>query len=266
MTQSNAPAKPLAKFELSLDAMMQKGMGSIPKEINADRLKLNALMAISQDNNLSKHAQQQPAVIAQYVFNFVIQGLDMLNREAYIVPYNGKLTPVIDYKGQKKLAQQYSTKPIKIIKSGVVRENDTYKFDELGNFKHVYDPFSTERGELIGAFCTIIFEDEEQQSIFANKEEIEKVKNASPSSKSNFSPWVNWTESMWEKTVIRKAMKYINIDFGGNEELARAYRESDKDIEFTRQPVNQPKEQNVDVFDAEFTDVEEEKEVEFVEL
>ena len=42
---------------------------------------------------------------------------------------------------------------------------------------------------------------------------------------------------MWEKTVIRKAMKYVNLDFGGNEYVAKAYRESDKDVEFNKNEV-----------------------------
>ena len=246
-------------FKTALEQTIKGGIKSIPNEINADRLKLNAIMAITQSADLEKAAQSQPVVIAQYVFNFVIQGLDMLNREAYIVPYKGKLTPVIDYKGLKKIAQQYSVKPIKIILSGVVRKNDKY-LNKNGMFNHEFDPFMSDadRGEFIGAYCTIKYTDGEEQTAFVNKDEVNKVRNQSPSSKSEYSPWNTWEESMWEKTVIRKAMKYVNLDFGGNEELAKAYRESDKDVEFTRQSTADIIEQNepvvTEVIDVEVTE------------
>lgn len=238
----------LVPFKNALEGTIKVGIKSIPHEINADRLKLNAIMAIDQNEELRKHALNQPIVIAQYVFNFVIQGLDMLNREAYIVPYKGKLTPVIDYKGLKKIAQQYSVKPIKIILSGVVRKNDVYS-NKNGIFTHEFDPFLSdkERGAFIGAFCTIKYTDGEEQTAFVNADEVNKVRNQSPSSKSEYSPWNSWEESMWEKTVIRKAMKYVNLDFGGNEYLAKAYRESDKEVEFKQHDIVEQK----DVIDVE---------------
>ena len=246
----------IAPFKSALELTIKSGIKSIPHEINADRLKLNAIMAIDQDEGLRKHAISQPIVIAQYIFNFVIQGLDMLNREAYIVPYKGKLTPVIDYKGLKKIAQQYSVKPIKIILSGVVRKNDTY-INKNGIFNHEFDPFQSDkdRGIFIGAYCTIKYTDGEEQSVFVNADEVNKVKKSSPSSKSDFSPWNSWEETMWEKTVIRKAMKYVNLDFGGNENLAKAYRDSDKEVEFKQHDITEQDEP----IDIEYVEVKHEQ-------
>ncbi len=250
---SNDRKLELQPFKNALEGTIKGGIKAIPHEINADRLKLNAIMCIDQNQNLRAEAVKQPVVIAQYVFNFVIQGLDMLNREAYIVPYKNKLTPVIDYKGLKKIAQKYSVKPIKIILSGVVRKNDKY-INKNGIFTHEFDPFMSdkERGEFIGAYCTIKYQDGEEQTAFVNADEVQKVRKSSPSSESSYSPWTTWEESMWEKTVIRKAMKYVNLDFGGNEYLAKAYRESDKDVEFNKNEVVDVEViEQKDVFDTE---------------
>ena len=252
---SNERKMELAPFKNALEGTVKAGIKSIPHEINADRLKLNAIMAIDQNEALRKAAIGQPVVIAQYVFNFVIQGLDMLNREAYIVPYNGKLTPVIDYKGLKKIAQKYSVKPIKIILSGVVRKNDKY-LNKNGIFTHEFDPFlgDKERGEFIGAYCTIKYTDGEEQTAFVNADEVGKVRKSSPSSETKYSPWMTWEESMWEKTVIRKAMKYVNLDFGGNEYLAKAYRESDKDVELSPRSTNVEVHEQLDPLEAVITE------------
>ena len=259
----NEVRKPLERFELNLGSLLDKGIEAIPSDINASRLKMNALMAISQNEALMQKAQSQPSVIAQYVYNFIIQGLDMLNNEAYIVPYGGKLTPVIDYRGEKKIAMQYSVKPIKIIKSGVVHENDDFYFeDETDHFRYKPNPFATkeQRGEKIGAFCSIIYEDGSVHDVFVNKEEVEEVKNVSPSSNSKYSPWVKWEDSMWEKTVVRKAMnRYVNLDFR-SPELIQAYKESSTDVQFgnKRETIKQ---EEVDVFDVEFEEETENEEI-----
>lgn len=258
MSKNEVANKPLARFELSLDGLLDKGQHAMPEGINADRLKLNALMAISQDKALMEHAITQPGKIAQFVYNFVIQGLDMLEREVYIVPYKGVLTPVRDYKAEIKLAMQYSIKPITLVKSGVVHENDAYGYDEDDNFYHKPIPFDKNRGKRIGAYCTVIYADGNHVTTMATDDEIEKVKKVSPSSNSNYSPWVNWPDSMWRKTVIKKAMKEVYLDFGGNEAVQKAYRESDQDVQFENKHNRKNTDEKIiqdNVFDVEYEDV-----------
>lgn len=264
MSKKNEVGKPLAQFEMNLDSLLDKGVAGIPSDINSDMLKMNAMMSISQNESLMKVARDQPSVIAQYVFNFVVQGLDMLAGEAYIIPYKGKLTPVIDYKGQKKIAMQYSVKPIKIIRSGVVYEKDTFDFDENNHFTHKFNPFDTNRGKAIGAYSSIIYNDGSQQDTFVNMDEINKVRKASPSSSSSYSPWSTWSESMYEKTAIRKSMKYVNLNFKSTV-VQQAYKESDSDVEFDNE--RKSKQETVkqddafDFVDAEFTENKETGEI-----
>lgn len=258
MTEKKQEVRALTPFENNLTALLDKGVSAIPSDVNSDRLKINAMMAIGQDDKLMAVAKSQPAQIAQFVYNFIIQGLDMLNREAYIVPYGGKLTPVIDYRGEKKIAMQYSVKPIRHIKSGVVYANDNFYFDDDGFFKHEFNPFDNKetRGGWVGAYCSIRYDDGTIEDVFVDKEEVEKVKGVSPSSSSSYSPWNKWEESMIEKTVIRKAMnKYVNLDFR-SPEVTKAYQESSQDIEFgnKRKPVSNTVE-TVDAFDVSTDDI-----------
>ncbi len=188
-------------------------------------------------------------VIAQYVYNFISLGLDMLNRECYIIPYKDKLTVLKDYKGEIKLAKMYSVNPIREIIARIVCQNDEYFFNENDHFIHKFDPFSTSRGEKVGAFCTIIYENGVRQTEFVNPEEIKKIKAVSQSANSEYSPWKKWEDEMWKKTVIKKAMKNISLDFNSTE-IQNAYLNSDNDVTFARKTEQEPVKQK-DVFDAE---------------
>lgn len=251
----NEVRKPLAAYENTLEVFMEKGKGAIPENVNADRLKMNALMAITEDSKLMQEAVKQPQKIAQFVYNAVLQGLDLLNREAYILNYGGKLQMVLDYKAEKKLALQYSVKPIKQILSNVVKANDDYMFNDEGHFIHKYSPFDSdkERGAVVGAYCTIHYEDGTREDTFINNDEIQKVKDVSPSSKSSFSPWQKWEDSMINKTVIKKAMKNVYLDFE-NTEQQKAYIESNQDVQFENDRKTSQEYEEVEAFD--FIDVE----------
>lgn len=254
MTEQPKKELALAKFENQLGSLLAKGLNAIPSDVNTDRLKINALMYIGQDETLNKLAQLNPPKIAQIVYNFIVLGLDMMNKECYIIPFKDELVVVKDYKGERKLAKKYSIDPIREIYARVVYENDEYYFDELDHFKHKFNPFALDRGKKIGAFCTIVFENGVIQTEFVNLEEIKKVKDFSKSSKSNYSPWNNWEESMFQKTAIRKALKTVSLDFK-NTSIQSAYKETDNDVDFNN-PTPRKSEKEVviqkDAIDVEF--------------
>lgn len=243
-----------------LDKMVAKGISTFPKGVNAERLKINALMYIAQDKNVSEVAKNQPAKIAQIVYNFIALGLDMLNRECYIIPFGENLTILKDYKGEVKLARKYSIDPIREIFARVVYENDSYHFNELGQFVHTFDPFATDRGDKKGAYCTVIYENGVHQTEFVNADEIKKIRSASKSSGKPASPWNNWEDEMWRKTAIKKAMKNISLDFGSGE-ILKAYQESDNDVDFnsgsrsSAEPIKTQNDAFDNVIEAEATEV-----------
>lgn len=263
MSKKNEVGKPLAQYENILQVYMEKGKDAIPSTVNADRLRMNALMAITEDKKLMEEAVKQPMKMAQFVYNATLQGLDLLNREAYILNYGGKLQMVLDYKAEQKLALQYSVKPIKQILSNVVKANDQHKFNEEGHFIHKYDPFISDedRGKVIGAYCTIHYMDGTREDTFINNDEIQKVKDVSPSSKSSFSPWNKWEDSMIRKTVIKKAMKNVYLDFESTEQQM-AYIESNQDVQFQNNRETTQEYEDVDVFDFVDGDYTEEPEEE----
>lgn len=235
MNQSNNNQLSTRQLNTDITALLKNGISAIPSDINSDRLRLNACMAVKEDEKLLRLANEQPAKVAQIIYNFIIQGLDMLNNECYIIPFGNDLTILKDYKGERKLAMKYSVEPIREIYAREVREGDEYYFDNENKFVHRFDPFMSneKRGPLIGAFCTVIYKNGVQQTEFVNLDEIEKVKGVSKSANSASSPWKKWEESMFKKTATKKAMKNIALDFG-NDAVQQAYKETDNDVDFNR--------------------------------
>lgn len=231
-----------------LSGMIKKSISIFPEGVNAELLKINALVHIERNPSLLEIAKIEPVRIAQIVYNFIALGLDMLNRECYIVPFiknRGRadqqieLTILKDYRGEIKLARKYSVDPIREIFARVVYENDEYHFNELGHFVHTFDPFDVDRGAKKGAYCTVVYKSGVQQTEFVNVEEINKIKSVSKSAGYPNSPWNRWEDEMWRKTAIRKAMKNISLDFGSSE-AARAYGDTDTDVDFSSTPSTLP--------------------------
>ena len=226
MTQKNeVTTSPLFKFEDNLQKLLSKGIKALPATVNADRLKLNALMYIGQDKKLLELAQTQSAKIAQIVYNFIALDLDMMNKECYIIPFGDTPTVIRDYKGEEKLAKKYSLKPIRSIYSRVVCQNDKTGFDEDG----------------------------ESDIEFVNLDEIARVKKVSKTANQPNSVWNTWEESMFRKTAVKKMMKRIPLNFGKYDIVEKAFKESDNDVEFAREN-KEPVIEQPDIIDVDFNE------------
>ena len=259
MTQQNKVAV-LDKFKGQLEELLRRGIKALPSDVNSDRLKLNALMHISGDEKLKKLAMEQPTKTAQIVYNFMVLGLDMLNKDCYIIPFGNELVISRDYKAEKRLAKKYSVEKIRNIQADVVFANDEYSYKD-GIFIHNYDPFKAEaeRGKRIGSYCKVTYENGVENYTFISLDEIKRVKAVSRSASSQYSPWVQWESDMFKKTAVRKAMKDIQLDFG-NDNVQTAYKDTDNDVDFERKPMAEVVEQaEPDIIDVEIIEKEDEQ-------
>lgn len=260
MSKNEVQAKPLAPLTTTLDRLVKQNQDNFPFETRtAQRLQQNAIMTIAQDAKLMAVAVKNPGALAMQVYNFVALGLDMNMKEAYLVPFKDTIVPIIDYKGLIKLANKYANPTIAKIDYDLIKQND-YVSMVNGEFTHKYNPMA-ERGELVGVYCSVHYENGEVIYTVMTKEEVEKVKRSSNSSTGKSSPWVLWEESMWIKTVIRNAMKTITLDFGKYDELQKTFHEADADIQFETPNRNRQNSDDIlvqdDIIDAETGEVEE---------
>ena len=129
---------------------------------------------------------------------------------AYLIPRGGKCTLDISYIGMIKILTDAGT--VKNIDSAVVYEGDDFEFIR-GTNPNLYHKQNFKSPSKIGAYAIAYFRDGGSQAEFLPKYEIEKISKTSESLKNEktakYSPWTNWEDEMWKKTVLKRLFKLL---------------------------------------------------------
>lgn len=212
-----------------------------PKNEREQQLLLNNLLYMNEDikgNGKSAVALKNAITndvnrFAIYLKNLSILGVDLSQKQAYFLPFKGKIVSVLDYKTMMALIKKHTN--VLNIESALVYENEPFEVEQNKVVKHKQNPFSSadERGALVGAYSVFTLDNGVKEYYFSSVDEIEKVRECSSSKNSADSPWNNWYEDMVRKTVIRKGMKFypLIIDF----EKQQALENLDNDVDFSQQ-------------------------------
>lgn len=156
------------------------------------------------------------------VLDYSLMELNPSNDELYIIAYKGKngkfdLNFEESYRGKRKKAKMFSIDDLIDVRAFVIREGDEYtqNINLTGEGDTVdFKPKSFNDGKVRGAFCYLSFEDKRKnKNIEMSLFELDKVKEASMKKMFNkVSPaWQIWESEMQKKSVIRRAMKEIEI-------------------------------------------------------
>ena len=140
---------------------------------------------------------------------------------AYLVPYKGILTFQIGYKGLIHLAGKEGF----IISAYVVYKGEKFEYEQGtdGFIRHV--PILNGRtDENIIASYAIAQKDKYKWFDILSREQIDKIKKASPSANSYSSPWKRWYGEMAKKSVVKRVLKMMPI----SPQLAKAVEEDSK--------------------------------------
>ncbi|CPP57122.1 recombinase RecT [Bordetella pertussis] len=134
--------------------------------------------------------------------------LNPAKRQAYLVPRDGRICLDISYMGL--IDPAVATGSIRWAQAELVRSADTFA---LNGFDapptHVFNPFSKERGEIIGAYVVVKTADGDYLTTPMSRDEIDGIMNRSQSVKSGkSSPWKTDYGEMAKKTVVKRAYKY----------------------------------------------------------
>lgn len=167
-----------------------------------------AIQALNSNQILYKTAQNNVASLQSAIINIAAIGISLnpANAYAYLVPRDNKVCLDISYKGLLHIA--ISTGSIKWGQCKLVNRNDSYKSQGLDKPPfHEYNPFS-DRGDVVGGYCTVKTADGDYLTEEMSLEEINKIQSLSKSAGSKFSPWnTHWGE-MARKTIVKRASKY----------------------------------------------------------
>lgn len=201
----------------ALNTELVTNAGALPQGFKRERFILNALAVVSD------HAKDLCSVSRQSIVICLAKGaylgLDFLNGECYAIPYNGICNFQTDYKGEVKLAKKYSRKKITDIYAKNVRKGDMFEEvikdgKQSINFKP--QPFSDE--EIIGTFAVVLYEDGSMIYDTMSVKEIDHTRQTYSKAK-NSQAWKESAGEMYKKTVLRRLLKLVDLEFDSKEQI-----------------------------------------------
>lgn len=134
--------------------------------------------------------------------------LNPAKKQAYLVPRDNKICLDISYIGLMDLAM--ATGSIKWAQAELVYANDGFtrgRFDEAPN--HTFNPFSRNRGEIIGVYVVVKTADGDYLTHTMDIESVYAIRDRSQSWRSGkSSPWKTDEGEMIKKTCVKQAYKY----------------------------------------------------------
>lgn len=165
--------------------------------------------------------------------------LNPARKQAYLVPRDKKVCLDISYIGLVDLATQSGS--IVWAKAELVYKEDHFQMGEPGTMpKHQFNPFSKERGEVIGAYVVAKTPGGEYLCDAMSIEEINAIRDRSSAWKAwikdkRSCPWVTDAGEMSKKTVIKRASKLWPKNERLNMAIQHLNVELDEGIEFATQ-------------------------------
>ncbi|EGQ3902550.1 recombinase RecT [Staphylococcus pseudintermedius] len=194
-----------------------QGNLELPADYSPSNAMKQAWLQISQDNKLMAC---NDASKANALLDMVTQGLNPAKSQCYFIPYGNKMQLQRSYHGNIMLLKRDAG--AKDVVAQVIYDGDTFKqeLDSVGRIKaikHEQDFFNINKEKIIGAYCTIVFDDNRDNYIEIMT--IDQIKQAWMQSSmikdeaalNRSKTHNNFKEEMAKKTVINRAAKrYIN--------------------------------------------------------
>jgi recombination protein RecT len=193
---------------------IQDSIYSVEKEFNqVNSYKMNfakeagfALQLLESNSYLMESAKKNPTALEYAIINLSSIGttLNPALKEAYLVPRGGKICLDISYMGLIKLATD--TGSIVWVQAEIVKKNDKFTYNGVGQAPMHSADFFSDRGEVVGVYTVAKLSTGEFLSTVMSKAECDSIRDKS-SQASKSGPWQTFPEEMMKKTVIKRASK-----------------------------------------------------------
>lgn len=182
--------------------------------VNFDREASFAVQVLDQNEYALKIALANRQSVINAVVNLAAIGLSLnpAKKQAYLVPRDGKICLDISYMGLIDLAAQDGA--VRWAKAELVYASDSFTLNGPGAAPtHSCNPFSKERGEIVGAYCVAKTPDGDYLTETMSADEINAIRDRSSAwkawiEKKKRCPWVTDYGEMARKTVVKRASKY----------------------------------------------------------
>lgn len=195
---------------------------ALPSDFNKARFVQNTVALVAENEQLARMPQ---AKLVPVLLKGAYLGLDFFNKECYAVPYGQQLQFTPSYKGMVKLAKLYSKRPLTDVYAHVVRDGDEFESGMEDGHEYVrFKPKPFNDGAIIGAFAVAQFKDGGIKVEVMNKAQLDAVKRMSKSQSGT--SWKFFPDQMYQKSVVRRLCKNIDLDME-NVEQARIMQAED---------------------------------------
>ena len=200
---------------------------ALPSAFNKARFIQNTVALVASNPELSCMPQGK---LVPVLLKGAYLGLDFFNGECYAVPYGQQLQFTPSYKGMVKLAKPYSKRPLVDVYAHVVRDGDEFESGMEDGHEYVrYKPKTFNDGAIIGAFAVAQFEDGGIKVEVMNKAQLDSVKRMSKAQSGT--AWKFFADQMYQKSVIRRLCKSIDLDMENVEQSRIMQAEDVQEVE-----------------------------------
>lgn len=196
-----------------VQAFEKSGELRIPKDYSPENALKGAMLILSEmkdkDGNLVLQSCSKPS-IAQSLLKMVVEGLSVLKKQGYFIPYGKELTWSRSYQGSIALAKRVAE--VKEVNAVVVYKDDVFDFGidvktgRTAIYEHKQKFTSIANDKIVGAYAIVVYKDGSTTATVMTMDQIRAAWNQG-ATKGNSPAHKNFTEEMAKKTVINRACK-----------------------------------------------------------
>lgn len=178
---------------------------AIPRGMDPQRFLRVALTTIQNNQKLLDCTPSSLMACVMQASQWGLE-LDQVLGQAYLVPYAGKATLIIGYRGLLEMARRHPS--IQSITARLVYEKDSLSVEYGLQPSLQHRPYlSQDRGEVIGAYCVWRLKDvTDPEFVYMPRHELDAIRERSRASDAG--PWVTDFDMMCLKSVMRRASRF----------------------------------------------------------
>ena len=193
----------------------------LPTHVNPQQFVRIAQGTLRRDKNLARVAASNVGSFMSAILECARLGLEP-GDTYHLVPFGNEVVGITDYTGEIELI--YRTGVVASVIAELVYANDEFEY-ELGVHErpvHKVDWFG-DRGPMIGVYAYAVMNTGATSRVVVMSEtDVNKVKAVSKTANRNDSPWKQWPDRMWLKTVVHQLYNWVPSSPEYRQELARA--------------------------------------------
>ena len=204
-----------AGVELGVEKVLMQNIALLPKNISTSKIKASAGFYISNRKDLMGLDNTGKLQMLYGVLKEAMLGLEA-GTDYDIVPFKGKPTICRKKEGYFKIIDMIKPSEIVRFTNNVITTDDEYSFNPVtGELIHeMHGERYQDFDNIIGSYAYIKFANGFETTVFLSKEDLQKIKDTSPSGKTEFSPWNSQSIKMVKTKTVKELAKDLLMLWG----------------------------------------------------